>query len=170
MNHPTANHNGFTLIELMVVIVLISLMFAFALPKMDGLLYVDNRDRVSRWVIVNVEHLKNKAVQRQVPYSLHVDIKDNMFWISEQGMDDEALDKAKKGGYKLPDDIKLMDIIYPAQSFKDEERSDITFYPRGYSDHAIIHMQDDDEEKLSFVIEPFLPPVGLNEGFVLFDE
>lgn len=170
MNHPIRNHNGFTLVELIVVIVLIGMMFTFALPKMDGLLYVNNRDRVSRWVIVKVEQLKNKAVQRQVPYTLHVDIKSNMFWISEQGMDEEALDKAQKGGYKLPNDIRLVDIIYPSQSSKDEDRSDVTFYPRGYSDHAIIHMQNDDEEKLSFVIEPFLPPVGLNEGFVLFDE
>jgi prepilin-type N-terminal cleavage/methylation domain-containing protein len=170
MNHLTKNNRGFTLIELIVVMVLISMMFTFALPKMDGFLYVDNRDRVSRWVILKVEQLKNMAVQKQTPHILHVDIKENMFWISVQGMDEEALDKARKDGYKLPSDIRLVDIIYPGQSLKDDGRSDVIFYARGYSDHAIIHMQNDDEEKMSFVIEPFLPPVGLKDGFVLFDE
>jgi hypothetical protein len=66
--------------------------------------------------------------------------------------------------------FRLVDIVYPAQSPKNEERSDIVFYTRGYSDHAIIHMQDDNDEKLSFVIEPFLPPVGIEDGFVLFEE
>ena len=164
------NHTGFTLIELIVVIVLISMMFTFALPKMDGLLYMDNRDRVSRWVILNVEKLKNLSVKKQIPCSLHVDIKNNAFWVSEEGMDEEALEHAKKSGYQLPDDIRLVDIIYPAPTIKDEERSDIRFYSRGYSDHAIIHMENDDKEKMSFVIEPFLPPVGLKDGFVLFDE
>ncbi len=170
MRHLKPDQNGFTLIELIVVIVLIGMMFSFALPKMDGFLYLDNRDRVSRWVILNVERLKHLAVQKQVPQILHVDIKENMFWVSEQGMDEAALEKARDGGYKLPEDIRLVDIIYPAPTVKDGERSDIVFYTRGYSDHAIIHMQNDDDDKMSFMVEPFLPPVGLKEGFVLFEE
>jgi prepilin-type N-terminal cleavage/methylation domain-containing protein len=106
-NRPIIGSKGFTLIELVVVIVLINMMFAFALPKMDGFLFVDNRDRVSRWVILKVDQLKNLAVQKQVPYVLHVDTKDNMFWVSQEGMDEEALDKARQGGYKLPDNIRL---------------------------------------------------------------
>ncbi len=170
MKGTLAGQKGFTLIELIVVIVLISMMFAFALPKMDGFLFVDNRDRVSRWVILKVEQLKNTAMLKQTPFVLHVDIRENMFWISQEGMDEEALDKAKKSGYTLPRDIRLVDIIYPSQPLKVDDRSDVVFYPKGYSDHAIIHMQNDDEEKMSFVIEPFLPPVGLKDGFVLFEE
>jgi prepilin-type N-terminal cleavage/methylation domain-containing protein len=159
---------GFTLIELIVVIVLISMMFSFALPKMDSLLFIDNRDKVSRWVILNVENLKNLSIKKQIRYVLHVDIQNNAFWISEEGMDEAALTEARKNGYMLPDDIRLVDVIYPNQK-KEDDRSDIYFYVKGYSDHAIIHMENTDHDKLSFVIEPFLPPVGIRDGFVLFD-
>lgn len=164
------DQRGFTLIELIVVIVLIGLMFSFALPKMDSLLYTDNRDRVSRWVVLNVENLKNLSVKKQVRHILHVDIPGNTFWISDENMEEEALAEAHKNGYTLPSDIRLMDIIYPFQGKEDDTRSEIYFYPQGYCDHAIIHMENDDNEKMSFVIEPFLPPVGIRDGFVLFEE
>ena len=163
------NIKGFTLIELIVVIVLISMMFSFALPKMDSFLFIDNRDKVSRWVILNVQNLKNLSVKNKIRYILHVDTQNNMFWISSEGMDEAAQAEAMKNGYKLPNNIRLVDVVYPSQR-KDDERSDIYFYTRGYSDQAIIHMENSDNEKMSFVIEPFLPPVGIKDGFVMFDE
>lgn len=164
------NQRGFTFIELIVVIVLIGLMFSFALPKMDNLLYMDNRDRVSRWVVLNVENLKNLSLKKQTRHILHVDIPANTLWISEDGMEEEALDQARKSGYTLPSDIRIMDIIYPFEGKEEDERGEIYFYTQGYCDNAIIHMENDDKEKMSFVIEPFLPPVGIRDGFVLFDE
>ncbi|GAB6097753.1 hypothetical protein JCM14469_40070 [Desulfatiferula olefinivorans] len=165
-----ADQRGFTFIEIIVVIVLIGLMFSFALPRMDGLLYMDNRDRVSRWVVLNVEHLKGLSVKKQVRYILHVDISANAFWISEEGMEEDALAEARKSGFALPPDIRLVDIIYPFPGREDDTRSEVFFYPQGYCDHAVIHMENADRDKLSFVIEPFLPPVGIRDGFVMFDE
>ena len=81
------NQRGFTLIELIVVIVLIGLMFGFALPKMDNLLYMSDRDKVARWVVLNVEHLKNLSIQKQVRHILHVDIPANTLWISQEDME-----------------------------------------------------------------------------------
>lgn len=157
------------MIELMVVLVLLSLMFGFALPKMDNLLYLSNRDKVSRWVVLNVEHLKNLAVKKQVRQILHVDIPANTFWVSDESMEEEALIEAQKNGFTLPKDVRMVDIIYPDKVGENDERSEIYFYPQGYCDHAIIHMEDDDRDKMSFVVEPFLPPVGVEDGFVLFE-
>ncbi len=161
--------SGFTLIELIVVIVLLGLMFSFALPKMDGFLFSSGTDKVSRWVILNVLNLKRKAVKEQIRYSLNVDIPENSFFISIDGMDEIALAEARENGYKLGDNVKIIDVVFPFESPDEEKITNIFFYTKGYSDNAIIHIENRDGEKFSFVIEPFLPGVEIKEELVEFD-
>lgn len=164
-----ADQKGFTFIELIVVIVLIGLMFSFALPKMDGYLFSDGTDRVSRWLVLNVTHLKSRAVKDQARYALNVDIANNAFWISSEAMDEEGLEEAKKQSFVLSDDVKIVDVIHPYEPSEDEEMNDVLFYRKGYSDRAVIHIENDDEKRFSFVIEPFLPGVEIRDGFVGYD-
>ncbi len=162
---------GFTLIELIVVLVLLSIMFTFALPKMDGFLFSSDTDRVSKWIFLNVASLKSKAVKDQVVYSLNADTDENSFFISTEEMDEEMLDEARKNSFKLPEDVRIIDIVFPFEiSEEDEESTGILFYTKGYSDNAIIHVENSNGEKISYIIEPFLPSVDIREGFFLFDE
>ncbi len=161
--------SGFTFIELVVVIVLLGLMFSFALPKMDGFLFSSGTDRVSRWIILNVSNLKSKAVKEQIRYSLNVDIPENSFFISIDEMDETALEEARKNSFKLGSDVKLIDVVFPFENPDEEKITNVFFYTKGYSDSAIIHVENRDGEKFSFVIEPFLPGVEIKEGIVEFD-
>lgn len=168
-NHKT-NQKGFTLIELIVVIVLIGVMFSFALPRMEGYLFSDGTDRVSRWIVLNVANLKGMAVKDQTRYALNVDVANNAFWVSSEMMDETGIEEAKKNSFVLTDDVRIVDVVYPYEGKDDEEMSDILFYKKGYSDNAIIHMENNDNKRFSYVIEPFMPQVEIKEGFVLFDE
>jgi len=161
---------GFTLIELIVVIVLIGLMFTFALPKMDGFLFSSETDRVSRWIVLNIPNLKAKSVKDQKRYSLNVDVSENTLYISTDEMDDALLSEARENGFKLGDSVHLVDVVFPFANPEDEEMSNVFFYIKGYSDNAIIHIENESGEKFSFIIEPFLSSVEIKEGFVLFDD
>ncbi len=160
---------GFTLIELIVVIVLIGLMFTFALPKMDGFLFSSETDRVSRWIVLNIPNLKTKAVKDQRRYSLNVDVAANTLYISTDEMDDDLLNQARESGFKLGDSVHLVDVVFPVVNPEDEEISNVFFYSKGYSDNAIIHIENENSEKISFIIEPFLSGVEIKDGFVLFE-
>jgi hypothetical protein len=83
-------------------------------------------------------------------------------------MSDEALQSEEINGYQLPEDIKLLDIEYPDQNKISSGEAQIYFNEKGYSDNAIIHMENDDNERLSFVIEPFLRRVRLHRQYVGF--
>lgn len=144
-------------------------MFTFALPKMDGFLFSSDTDKVSRWIVLNVSNLKSKSVKEQVRYSLNVDAPSNTFFISTDEMDEELLSEARENGFKPGDNITIVDVVFPFESPDDEEMTNIYFYKKGYSDNAIIHIESGSGEKLSFIIEPFLPGVEIAEGFVLFD-
>jgi hypothetical protein len=44
----------------------------------------------------------------------------------------------------------------------------IQFYKKGYSDKALIHIEDKDNMKYSYLIEPFLPHVKIIEEYIDF--
>lgn len=163
------NQSGFTFIELIVVIVLLGLMFTFALPKMDGFLFSSETDRVSRWIVLNVANLKTLAVKDQKRYALNVDTDANILFVTTDEMDEELVNEARKGGFNLGDSVRLVDVIFPFPSPDDEEMTNIFFYKKGYSDNAIIHVETESGEKLSFIIEPFLTSVEIRDGFIIFD-
>ena len=152
------------------MIVLLALMCSFALPRMDGFLFSGGTERVSKWIVLNVASLKGKAVKDQIVYSLNADPDANAFFISTEEMDEEMLGEARKNSFKLPDNVRLVDIVFPFELQEDDESTGILFYVKGYSDNAIIHIENDSGDKFSFIIEPFLSSVEIRDGFVLFDE
>lgn len=162
--------NGFTLIELIVVIALISTMLFLAIPRFQSNFLSNSTKAVSRWILVNVPELKEKAQKEQKKYILHVDIDANNMWISRETTSDEGIQSEKINEYQLPKDIKLLDVEYPGQQTISAGQAPINFDEKGYSDKAVIHIQNDDNERLSFVIEPFLRRVRIYQKYVGFSD
>ena len=161
---------GFTLIELIVVISLISIMLFFAIPRFQSNVLSDSTKEVSRWILLKIPNVKERAVREQKRYILHVSLDANRLWITHEAMLQEALQSAETNGYKLPEDIKLLDVEYPDQEKISVGQADIYFNEKGYSDKAIIHLENDDNEKFSFLIEPFLLRVRLYNRYAEFGD
>ena len=161
---------GFTFIELILVIALISIMLFLAIPKFQSNFLSNSTKAVSRWLLINIPNLKEKAQKEQREYILHVDFGANNFWISRETMSDEGLKTEEVNKYQLPEDIKLLDVEYPDQMTISTGQAQIYFDEKGYSDKAIIHIQNNDNERLSFVIEPFLRSVRLYQKYVGFSD
>ncbi len=163
-------NNGFTLIELIVVISLISIMLVFAVPRFHDTVLSDNTKTVSRWIILKVQSLKQRAVHDQKLYALHIDIDTNRLWITNESMSEEEVEKALLRGFELPDDISVLDVEYPGRKKVSSGQADIFFYEKGYSDRALVHISNEDNELFSFLIETFLSRVKLFEKYVSFEE
>ena len=159
---------GFTFIELIVVISLISIMLFLAIPRFQGNFLSDSTKDVSRWILLKIPYIKEKAAREQKRYILHVSFDSNKLWITNETMPLESLQSAEEDGYKLPEDIKLLDVEYPDQEKISVGQADINFNEKGYSDKAIIHLENDDNEKFSFLIEPFLLRVRLYSSYAGF--
>jgi prepilin-type N-terminal cleavage/methylation domain-containing protein len=159
---------GFTLIELIVVISLISIMLFFAIPRFQSNILSDSTKDVSRWILLKIPYIKERAAREQKRYVLHVGLDSNKLWVTHEAMLEEALQSAETNGYKLPEDIKLLDVEYPDQEKISVGQADIYFNEKGYSDKAIIHLENDDNERFSFLIEPFLLRVRLYNSYTGF--
>jgi len=161
---------GFTLIELIVVISLISIMLFFAFPRFQSNVLSDSTKEVSRWILLKIPFIKESAAREQRRYILHVSLDSNKLWITHEAMLEEALQSAETNAYKLPEDIKLLDVEYPDQKKISVGQAGIYFNEKGYSDKAIIHLENDNNEKISFIIEPFLLRVRLYNSYEEFED
>jgi len=119
---------------------------------------------------LKIPYIKGMAAKEQKRYVLHVGLDSNRLWITHEAMLEEALQSAETKGYTLPEDIKLLDVEYPDQKKISTGQADIYFNEKGYSDKAIIHLENDDNEKFSFLIEPFLLRVRLSNSYMEFGD
>ena len=160
---------GYTLIELIVVIALMGIMIGFSVPRLHNTLFLDDTRTASRWIIGKVQSLKEAATQKQKQYVLHIDLDTDQIWETEESMSEENREDAVLHAYALPRDIEVIDVEFPVGGKISSGRANITFYKAGYSDKALIHIQDDDEQ-LSFLIEPFLTQVKLFDKYASFED
>ncbi len=170
MVHPPAGRkqSGFTLIELIVVMALLSMLLFFAIPRLDVHLFSNDARKFSTWLLLTVKSLKEQSQQNGIPLILYVDMDNDAFWTG-MVMDDESKEKAKKENqYKLPDDMQLVDVQFPGMEPTSSGIVEIYFYPKGYSDKAVIHIRDGDQKKTSYVVEPFLSEVKIYDRDIVF--
>lgn len=161
---------GFTLIELVVVITLISLLLVFAIPQFENVSLFQGTNKISRWMLLKVGSLKERALKERQVFILHIATDSGEMWVSGEGMDEEAMEKARESAQTLPPGYRIRDVAIPEKGKIAVGQVDIRFYPKGYSDKAMIHMEDDDGNYLSFLIEPFLTQVKRYEDYVELDE
>jgi prepilin-type N-terminal cleavage/methylation domain-containing protein len=160
---------GFTLLELMVVMLLISIVLAIAIPKFGGGAFQDPMKKLSRWMINTVRTLRSAAIQQQKTQSLVIDLSNRRMWLVNDAMDEEAMQAAASNkALSLPDAIRYMDVQFPQQERISSGTAEVRFFPAGYSDQVLIHLETDDAEKLTYLVEPLLPKVKIFDEWIEF--
>ena len=162
-------NSGYTLIELVVVISLISILLFFAIPRFQETLLPDNTKKFSRWIIATIRSLKASAVRDQKRYILNVNLDTGRFWVTSDAMSEEELQNAETAGYSLSEDVRIIDIEFPLKGKITGGQAEISFYKADYSDKAIIHIENDSRKQMSFSVEPFLSGVRLYEKYIGFE-
>lgn len=162
-------NSGYTLIELVVVITLISIMLFLAIPRFQSAALTDNTKKFSRWIITTIRSLKVAAIRDQKRYILNVSLDSGKFWVSSDAMSEEELQNAEKAGYNLPEDVRIIDIEFPFKGKITGGQVEISFYKADYSDKVMIHVENDNRKQMSFLVEPFLPGVKLYEKYIGFE-
>jgi prepilin-type N-terminal cleavage/methylation domain-containing protein len=166
----TSGTKGFSLIEILAVMAILSIMLFITLPRFGMDKKTDDIQGVARWLTISVARLKAKAAGEQKAYILVADMVKNTFFIENPVLvevENEA-DAPAPVAYPLSNTVRIVDVLYPEKTTGSSGRREIHFYEKGYSDRAIIHLEDDDNTRLSLVIEPFLPRVETMPGHVDF--
>lgn len=158
-----AGNQGFTLIELIVVISLISILLFFSIPRLDISFFKDRNRELSARIMLTVRALKEASFREQQPYVLALDLDNNRMWVAPADAADEIAAEDKES---LPKGFRLLGIAYPDQDRMITGVAKIRFYPKGYSDAALIHVQDNNNDRITYQVEPFLAHVKIHEGYL----
>jgi prepilin-type N-terminal cleavage/methylation domain-containing protein len=162
-----ASHHtrGYTLIELIVVIVLLGLMFGITVPKFRQALLNDSIDTTALRLVGLVQNLRERAISGQVSYILHFDIRENRIWASASTASDEEKEDARERGYELPADVRIQD-VWSWSSGKFYNEGVIRFSRKGYIEQSMIHLKSEDGREMSLELTPFLGSVKIHEGYI----
>jgi prepilin-type N-terminal cleavage/methylation domain-containing protein len=157
---------GFTLIELMVVMLLISIVMAVIIPRFDGGPFQDPTKKLSRWMVNSIRHLRSTAIQKQKSQALVIDLNEQRMWMVSDGMSEEELSAATEKAFKIDTSMQIVNVQFPDQEPISTGSAEIRFFPAGYSDRALIHLENDDAERFSYLLEPLLPKVKMFDQWI----
>jgi general secretion pathway protein H len=156
--------NGYTLIELAVVVFLMGLMLTIAVPKVRETLLNDSLKSTVRRMVGVVRELRGDAVREQIDYALHLDLNNNAFWIYSLDMTPEKLDEIKKNAFRFPEGVKIADVSQMGMEKKIDGEVDVKIFKQGYIQPTVIHLKKDDRN-FTLVFSPFLSSIKVTDKY-----
>ncbi|MER3445746.1 MAG: hypothetical protein C4291_02415 [Candidatus Dadabacteria bacterium] len=161
------DNRGFTLIELVVVVVLIGAFLLVAIPKFKGISEV-NIKSASRRLSGIIMYLYSEAVFKKTIYKLAFDIDNGEYWV--QVLDGNEFkvttDDPLLGVKRLPDGVYFKDIITQRSRGKSVKGSGeyILFMPTGFVEPAVIHLETEGGIDYTVATKPY------TGGTIVLDE
>ena len=156
---------GFTLLELLVVIIITGLVVALAVPSFSNLLAGDNLKKASRQLIGLERKLRGEAVRDQQSYILCLDIPASSYWVVTSDMTTEKQDEMKKNPQHLPPDVSILDVVGENNEKQSAGEAKINFGKNNICSPAIIHLAHE-EDRMTILINPFLGVTEIHNKYV----
>ena len=160
-----AGSSGFTLLELLVVIVLAGVIVALAVPSMRDTLTGDNLKKASRQFIGMERKLSGEAVRDQIDYILCLDLPNSAYWVVASDMTPEKQDEIKKNPQHLSSDVVILDIVGENNKKQSDGEARIKFGKNNICSPAVIHLAYE-EDRMTIVINPFLGVTEIYDKYV----
>jgi general secretion pathway protein H len=164
-----SNNHGFTLIELIVVMALITTMTAFAIPKIRSSLFTNQLRATARQFIGLVAEVGQQARAKRSAVVLRYDQQERIFTTTPES---KIVRDTTKGysSIRVGDGVEVVDVATAHGGKKDLGMLAIRFNDHGYVDKTVVHFRDEDGEQLSIILSPFLGVTRVLEGYVTLDE
>jgi len=162
------NLQGYTLIELIVVIALIGLLLAVGMPRLRTSLLTNNLKLTTRRIIGIAKGLRNKAVREQKVYYLYLDLDNNRYWTDSGAQSDEERSLARQGAVNFAEDVRIVDVWSRSKGKQADGEAVIRFSAKGYVDLTAIHLGAADDRQVTLVLAPFLGTIKIYDKYVDF--
>ena len=159
------NKQGFTLVEVLLVIVLIGVVLVLAVPSIRDNLIGDNLKKASRQFIGLERKLRGEAVRDQIDYILCLDLPNSAYWVLASDMTPEKQDEIKKRPQHLPSDVVILDVVGENNKKQSADEAKIKFGKNNICSPAVIHLAHE-EDRMTIVINPFLGVIDIYDKYV----
>ena len=171
---------GFTLLELIVVLVIVGLVTALAAPRMIGSLTRAHLRTSVQKVASALRYARSQAVSQRAIYSAVFDFEKNGCVIDakketesddpDSEVDEQAAETDGSGenkaseakSYELPETVKIEKGVIGEEEFESDS-FEILFYPAGNSTGGTVVLIDEKENRFQIDIDPITGMVKMTE-------
>jgi len=168
---PRVMPSGFTLMELIVVMVLLSLLTAFAVPRIRTSLFSDQLRAGARNLIGLINETGQEARRSHQAWQLLYDPVTHRF--SAQPVPSgtsPATESQTIRPVTLPDGVRVLDITTARNGVSNEGQLRLYFTARGYVDQTLIHLVDTAGSNLTLALSPFLGSIRIYDTYLDMDQ
>jgi prepilin-type N-terminal cleavage/methylation domain-containing protein len=164
------NQHGFTLLELIIVCLLITVSLAFSVPNIRQAFVVDQLAASSRKIMALIKEVRIRAAQEQQPYVIHFDLDRKKIWyqpdviVPKDAKEQETPHAAPT--ITLPPSVRLQDIQTGTAEKKGAGDVVLWINPQGYMDQTVLHLVDDRDNTISLELSPFLSTIKAHDTYI----
>lgn len=159
---------GFTLLELIIVCLLITVSLAFSVPTLRQALVIDQLAASSRKVMALITEVRTLAAQEQQPYLIHFDLDRNRIWY-QQDLPESTAAKEQvnpRPTIQMPPSVRLQDIKTGTADRKTSGETTLWINKQGYMDQTVLHLAEDQDTIISLVFSPFFSTIKAYDTYI----
>jgi len=165
LEHRTSFQAGFTLIELMVVVTILSLVALLVIPLLPSTDAANLRSSARRLSAV-IRYLGERSVTTKTPYRMRLDLADNTITVKQITNGEEtAPDDPFFARKLLADGVTVEDVEIPRLGKLGVGEVTVFFGGRGLEEFIIIHLKGGKEHRFTVMAFPSGGKVQVLEGY-----
>jgi prepilin-type N-terminal cleavage/methylation domain-containing protein len=167
---PPTPKAGFTLLELLLTLFIIGLLVTVLLPRF-GDIGGARLESSARRLAALVRYLNGEAAFSGHIYRIRYDLGEHSYAVqvlvpSHEASEFVADPSPMSQPVKLPSGISFADIRVPQAGRMNTGQVFTHFYPHGYVDPTVVHLQDQRARMMTVVIPPITGEAKVYEGYV----
>jgi type II secretory pathway pseudopilin PulG len=163
------NESAFTLVELLVVCLLISITLAVTVPTLRDSLVTNDLKTATRRIIGAIRELREDAVREQQSYTIYFDMGKNRVWYAKD--DNKAREEqttSLKSEVQFPPAVRVLDIWTKSDGRQSLGTATLWISRQGYMDMTVIHITND-SDTMTISFSPFLSSIKVVDGYAEFE-
>jgi len=157
--------NGFTLVEIVVVMVLVSLFMVFSVPLFSNI-GTSSLGTSARRLSGTIKYLFNESAISGLEYRLVYDLDQGTYRAQVLQADGELVDDPDQGREaSLKGSVRFKDLEVPGRGKFSAGQVTIRLHPSGWVEETIIHLDDSSDEMMTLRVMPLTGTTEIFDGY-----